>query len=172
MKRARSHVMEPFIICKACVATFEWRRSVQLGVIAGWSNASINESETIKERKRIFSLNKTREAERIARPASGVKVYEITVKNSELPGLTELGATNTTNSLTFTASSNSNLVANVNGTNGTMTATTSNTSTNTVKSVAPKKTAPPFDPMLEETEQILEDYIQLLAKNGVLMAHE
>jgi hypothetical protein len=32
--------------------------------------------------------------------------------------------------------------------------------------VEPK--TPPFDPMLEETERILEDYIALLQKNGSL----
>ena len=47
--------------------------------------ASINEHETLKERERIFRQGQARDAERTARKPDGVKIYEITVKNSGLP---------------------------------------------------------------------------------------
>jgi carboxyl-terminal processing protease len=146
--------------------------------------ASINERETLKERERIFHQNKTRDAERSARKPDGVKVYDITVKNSELPGLTEakpdadgvpqiiaefLG----TNQLNQVSNAFSNLNASLTnfppGTN--LAAIT--TTTNSVKSAdAKKKSAPPFDPMLEETERILLDYISLLGKNSPMIANQ
>jgi hypothetical protein len=36
---------------------------------------------------------------------------------------------------------------------------------------AAKKSPPAVDPMLDEAERILEDYISLLSKNSVLMAN-
>ena len=113
--------------------------------------ASINEHETIKERERVFHLSLARDAERSARPRDGVKVYEITVKNSELPGLTELGADKATNMVTTTSPT---------------------TVTNIVKAVAEKKSPPPFDPVLDETQRILLDYISVLGKNRPLVADQ
>jgi carboxyl-terminal processing protease len=108
---------------------------------------AINEREALKERERIFTQNKAREAERAARKADGVKVYEITVKNSELPGLTVAGAE--TNAVTATATGGTNSVA-----------------------AAGKKPAPAFDPMLDETEHILRDYVALVAKKASVIAHQ
>jgi len=112
---------------------------------------SINEHEMIKDRERIFDQNKARDAERLARKPSGVKIYEITVENADQPGLVEYKP----------------------DADDTATADDSETTTNAVKSaVADKKTPPPFDPMLDETERIMLDYISLLTKSGVLVAHE
>ncbi len=111
-------------------------------------SVAINEREALKERERNFTQNHARESERAARKADGVKVYEITVKNSELPGLTEASVSTNTVTTTFNA-------------------------TNTLKtaSAAEKKSAPAFDPMLDETERILKDYIYLEQKSGILMAN-
>jgi carboxyl-terminal processing protease len=122
----------------------------------------INEHESLKERERIFLQNKERDAERSARKPDGAKVYEITVKNSELPGLTELGEDTETNMIVFNTSSN--IVAGASG---------SSSGTNALKSAAAdKKSPPPFDPMLDETERILLDYISLLGKNSPLIANQ
>lgn len=124
--------------------------------------APINEREAIKDRERIFKQNKARDAERAARKPDGIKAYEITVKNADQPGLQEAGATNTASTATSNADTNKL---------GTVTGNTS--STNTIKSAAADKPAPPpFDPMLDETRQILLDYIPLLKKSGGLMAHQ
>jgi len=48
---------------------------------------------------------------------------------------------------------------------------TNTVSTNSIgPAVAEKKSPPPFDPMLDETRSILEDYISILSKSGILMA--
>ncbi len=126
--------------------------------------ASINERETIKERDRVYHQNKAREAERIARKPDGVKVYEITVKNSTQSGLKELGAETETNTAASYSGSSTNIMATV---------TNTVTGTNTMKSAAAdKKSPPPFDPMLDETQHILLDYISLLGKRNPLIANE
>ena len=40
-----------------------------------------------------------------------------------------------------------------------------------MKAAADKKSPPPFDPMLDETESILLDYISLLGKNHPVVAN-
>ena len=80
-----------------------------------------------------------------------MKVYDVTVENADQPGLTETDADSQTN---------------------TVTANSSSTGTNTVESVAAKKSPPPFDPMLDETERILLDYISLLGKKNPLIANQ
>jgi len=126
--------------------------------------ATINEHDALKERENNFLKSKARDAERLARPADGVKIYEITVKNSELPGLKELGADTETNPAT---------ADNLNpATNSVYTLASTSTATNTVKSAAEKKSPPPFDPELDETERILLDYISLLGKNSPLIVNQ
>lgn len=128
--------------------------------------ATINEQQAIKERKDVFARNKTREAERIARNPSGIKVYEITVKNADKPGLTESGATNEVASVEQPGTeqpgsdTNATTVAKAPAAHGAKPA-----------DKADKKTPPPFDPMLDETQQILLDYISQLNKTGTLAAH-
>jgi carboxyl-terminal processing protease len=113
--------------------------------------ATINEHDALKERERNFLQNKSRDAERTARPTDGVKIYDITVKNSELPGLKEVAA-NAETDADAAATTDGNALAH--------------------KSVADKKSPPPFDPMLDETERILQDYISLLGKNSPLMVNQ
>jgi carboxyl-terminal processing protease len=113
--------------------------------------ATLNERETLKERERIFREKQAQDAERETRKSDGVKVYEITVKNSGLPELTEAGANTETNAV----------------------ADDEVPTTAPVAATKPaKKSAPPFDPMLDETERILQDYIYLEQKSGILMANQ
>jgi carboxyl-terminal processing protease len=113
--------------------------------------ATINERDALKERERNFLLGKARDAERSARPADGVKVFEITVKNSDQPGLKEITANAETDADADAAMTGANL---------------------THKAIADKKSPPPFDPMLDETEHILLDYISLLGKNSPLIVNQ
>ena len=77
--------------------------------------ASLNEHERLKERQDTDARQKARDAERAARKASGVKIYELTVEKADEPGLPPpVGETNTVTAnglsagtnLTSTASSN------------------------------------------------------------------
>ncbi|HEU5396687.1 MAG TPA: carboxy terminal-processing peptidase [Verrucomicrobiae bacterium] len=109
--------------------------------------ATLNEKEAIKERQRIIAQNKARDEERETRPEPPEKVYEITVENADKPGLTLEFAPDDTNSVTVTG-------------------------TNAAPAATEKKSSPPVDPMLNETENILEDYISMTATNEPVLAHK
>ncbi|MGO9587332.1 MAG: carboxy terminal-processing peptidase [Limisphaerales bacterium] len=111
--------------------------------------ASLNERERLKERQEADARQKARDQERAARKAADMKIYELTVEKAGEPGLPPpVGETNpvTANSLPA-------------GTNSTQTASTK---------IA--DAAKPPDPMLDETERILEDYISLLSSKQILVA--
>jgi carboxyl-terminal processing protease len=153
---------EDFLYVKQDIAQFQKQQAEK--------TISLNEHDTIKERERNYAQAKARENERLARKADGVKTYQITLKNVDEPGLQE-----------FKPEQDEEVTATTNQPNATVTLTTTTTNsvatnltrtaTGTAKK-ADKKSAPPFDPMLDETERILLDYISLLTKNGVLMAHQ
>jgi carboxyl-terminal processing protease len=117
--------------------------------------ATINEREAIKERERVATQNRQRDNERLARKLPAVKIYDVTVANSELP-LKEHADPAETNAAAILDASN--FVA-INPAS-----TTNSTKMKPAEAAAKKKTPPAIDPMLEETEQILEDYISLLPK--------
>jgi carboxyl-terminal processing protease len=144
--------------------------------------ATINEHEALKDHERAFREKQAQDAERSARKPDGIKVYDVTVENADLPGLTEASPTTdndaqTVETVKYGANTPvvfTNLDGNIVkyfGTN-TVTANTSATGTNMVESVAAKKSPPPFDPMLDETERILLDYISLLGKKPPLIANQ
>jgi carboxyl-terminal processing protease len=120
--------------------------------------ASLNERDQIKERQTNQARQKARDKERETRKEPDMKIYEITVKNSELPGLPEplFDSANLTNKDQTLAKT---------------TQPTSPSSTNAITKAADKKSSPPVDPALDETEHILEDYIKLLTNNHDLLAN-
>jgi carboxyl-terminal processing protease len=131
--------------------------------------ASLNEREQLKEREEIEARQKARDRERDARKMPDEKIYELTVENADQPGLPPpIGETNTAaaNSLPAVSYGLDSNFTNYFGTN------TATGATNLLKSAATeKKPAPAVDPMLDETEHILEDYISLLSSNRVLIAN-
>ena len=117
--------------------------------------ASLNEHERLKERQEADARQKARDQERAARKAPDVKIYELTVENADEPGLPPpLGETNTVTA--------NNLPA------GTLPTPVGST---TVTAAVPAPNSPAVDPMLDETERILEDYISLLSSNQMLIAN-
>jgi carboxyl-terminal processing protease len=161
--------------------------------------ASLNEKDQIKERQANQARQKARDQERETRTASGAKVYEITVKNSALPGLTEYkpagdGDTASENNqrntptvfysydhdfLKFFASNDVPAIVKAYSLDASLTNQVKSNllevltkqATNTANSaVADKKSSPPVDPALDETEHILQDYIKLLSANRSLIA--
>ena len=107
--------------------------------------ATLNEREALKEREEITARNKARDAERAARKAPNENIYELTVENCDQPGLPPLAG-------------QTNVVAAAG-------------STNTVAAAGAKSSPPPIDPMLDETINILQDYITLLSRNNILIAN-
>ena len=110
---------------------------------------SLNEREQIKDWQTNQARQKARDQERETRKPSDMKIYEITVKNSELPGLPPaLGETNAV-------------------------ATTGSTSVvpGTQRLITEDKSQLLLDPMLNETVNILEDYISLAPGTRTLIAN-
>jgi carboxyl-terminal processing protease len=116
--------------------------------------ASLNERERLKERQEADARQKARDQERAARKAPDVKIYELTVAKAGEPGLPPpLQKTNTVTANGLPAGTNSTQAGGGGG-------RTSTTFAN-----------PVVDPMLDETERILEDYISLLSSNQMLIAN-
>ncbi|HEY1490254.1 MAG TPA: carboxy terminal-processing peptidase, partial [Verrucomicrobiae bacterium] len=114
---------------------------------------SLNEREEIKERQSNQARLKARDKEREARKNLGITVYEITVENADQPGLPEpLGKTASGSAMIET-----NKIASAD-------------SPNTVAAATGKKSEPQIDPILGETENILEDYIAAMSANRILIA--
>jgi carboxyl-terminal processing protease len=127
--------------------------------------ASLNEQEQLKQFHQNQSRQKAYEAERDARKFPDEKIYDITVENADQPGLPPpVGETN----LLSSADLKDVDAAFTNAQKSLGAATT--VSTNET-SAASAKIPPPPDPMLDETEHILEDYISLLKANNSVVAH-
>jgi hypothetical protein len=147
---------------------------------------TLNERDAIAERERDTLKNHAREQERDARPLPAYKVYELTVKNSDEPGLpapksffaTNIVTVNVqtnwpsgfahyfdTNSLTGAATNYFAVIAAIanDPTNTPLSLTNQIITTTIFKSV-------PIDAAQEETANILRDYISLLTKSGSLSA--
>jgi carboxyl-terminal processing protease len=108
-------------------------------------SATLNEHEALEERQTNQARQKARDAERDARKSPHITIYEITPENADQPGLP-----------TPTMQTNEIAAA---------------TSTNNTPATAEKKSPPSIDPMLGETENILEDFISLSSKNATLIAN-
>ena len=121
----------------------------------------LNEREAIKDRERIALRNKAREKERNSRQPLADKIYEITLTDADKDGLPAPLAQAATNAVTGSvvgkSSANNNLGANV-------------TAEEAAAKSAPTKPKSGDDPMLEETEKILNDYITLQMHSGVTAA--
>jgi len=114
--------------------------------------ASLNEHERVEERQAADARQKARDAERAARKAPDVKIYELSIKQAAAPGLPP-ASSETNLPAGSTRSDNTNSVA-----AGSQTA-----------AAAPKP--PAVDPMLDEAKRILGDYISLFSANPVFIAH-
>jgi carboxyl-terminal processing protease len=125
-------------------------------------SATLNEHDAVRERQTNLARQKMRDAERAARKVPNEKIYDITVENADQSGLpapeslTTTNYTATTNGVTFSVDSD---FTNYFGTNAI--AKKLKTEVKTLSS----------DPTLNETENILEDYISLMKKNDVLIAN-
>jgi hypothetical protein len=126
---------------------------------------TLNERKAWDEKEKIDSENKARDKEITSRKLPNEKIYEITVADAAQPGLppavqleTEAEATN---SAPAVAKSHQPL-------NG---PTTTPPSTPTANTPAPVTKVWGPDPMLDETERIMEDYISLWPSHETLIAN-
>ncbi len=116
---------------------------------------SLNEREQIKERETNQARQKARDNERETRAPSGLKIYELTVENADQPGLPPaLGETNAVK-----------LVGSAHVVN----AATTTTDVGSPPFNLAKKSPPSLDPTLNETANILQDYISAMPASHPLV---
>jgi carboxyl-terminal processing protease len=132
-------------------------------------STTLNERDAIKERERVVLQNKARETERAARAPLAGKFYELSLADAAKDGLPAPLADGT-NAVDAKLAHGVKSISIANGTNSKR----AEAATNLVAQAdasgekpAPVKPKPGEDPMLEETQHILNDYISLLAKTGV-----
>jgi len=139
----------------------------QLKKMQADKTASLNEHEELKRAEQNAKRLKERDAERAKRQAPDEQIYEITVENAGKPGMPPmLWPTNMVDAPTNTITTTTNAVA-----TNIVTTTGLTNSTITVSATA-STNAPPTDPWLDETEQILEDYVSLMDTNHTAIARQ
>ncbi len=126
---------------------------------------SLNEQQRLKEKEEADARQKARDKERLARKESDQKVYELTLRQVDLPGLPPpIEKTNT-------------LAAKVSGTmegapgmstNPASAVAKAATSTSNFDDDEEVPSPPAVDSSLDEAEHILVDYIFLLSRESVL----
>ena len=138
--------------------------------------ATINEQEAIRQRQTEDARKLAREVEEAVRPLPDETIYGLTVENSGLPGLPAPEALCTTNLNALLTSTNENGSVSIMTTNNEFAV---GIVLNKFETNAPAGhlhlgtvvTKPQPDPMLDETERILLDYILSLSKNAGLVAN-
>ena len=132
--------------------------------------ATLNEQASLKERIENAVKNNSRDTERAVRPLPDETIYDITVENAASPGLPA------PESLTATNENALLIATNANG-SVSMMASNSEVATGILLGHAADShfgdvitKTQPVDPMLDETEYILEDYISLLTADTGLIA--
>lgn len=113
-------------------------------------SVSLNEKTRLKEKEELESRQKARERELRARKQPDEKVYELTLKQADLPGLPE--PVSSTNAVAQTGNSAAALLS--------VTAESGDDEDEKI---------PPLDAHLRETERILMDYVGLLPKDAALI---
>jgi carboxyl-terminal processing protease len=106
---------------------------------------SLNEQNRVKEWEEEDAKQRARDKERLSRKAPEPTVYELTLKQVDLPGLPP------------PVTKTNNLTAKLEG---------DATPANEDEEIA-EATPPAVDPALEETERILVDYVTLLGRKGL-----
>ena len=138
--------------------------------------ATLNEQAAIRQRQADDARNLARDAERAARPLPNETIYDLTLEHAGLPGLPAPDAMTATNLDDLVIATHPN---------GSVTVMTTNNDVITgmpldraaVPAVNSRLSgvvtpAQPVDPMLNETENILEDYIAFLSANHTMVANQ
>lgn len=109
------------------------------------NSLSLNEKVRIREWEEEDARQRARDKERLARTAAEPTIYELTLKQVDLPGLPPaVGTTNATPDLAADSQPKTDPDA-----------------------ASDEETAPVVDATLDETQRILVDYIGLLARKGI-----
>lgn len=121
---------------------------------------SLKEAERLKEKEEAEARQKTRDKERLARKEADQKIYELALKQVDLPGLPP--PVQKTNAVTAQTSGAAGL-----STNAASVASGPNHWLSPTDDEDGEPKAPAVDVTLEEAERILTDYIRLLDKKNL-----
>ncbi len=127
---------------------------------------SLNEAQRLKEKTEIEARQKAREQERRTRKKPEMKVYELTLKDVDQPGLPAPVAK--TNDLA--KAEDSAAARGAGGANAPTAAVESLTPGEDLAAEAEDQSSPAVDFVLEEAQHILVDYLGLLTKHKTLTA--
>lgn len=127
---------------------------------------SLNEEQRLKEKSEAEARQKARDKELLARKDADVKVYELTLRDVNQPGLPPPVAK--TNLMAAVSDGKGGVAGGV-STNAPTAAQVTRPATGEDYEIEEPKPAP-MDYVLGESEQILVDYLGLLAKDKVLAA--
>ena len=136
---------------------------------------TLNEKEAIRLHQDEDARKKARDLERAVRPVPDEKIYDITLKNSVTNGLSAPEALTITNQGALLIATNSNGSVSIVTTNNepaigfVLNQYVTNTSAGALH-YGTVITKPAPDPMLDEAERILADYVSAMKKNVVMMA--
>ncbi|HWQ92456.1 MAG TPA: carboxy terminal-processing peptidase [Clostridia bacterium] len=133
---------------------------VQFNKLQADKTISLNEEERIKEKEDAEARQKARDKERRARPERKQTVYEITLKDVDLPGLP--APMQKTNALAAIK------VDGVPTTTNMSAAHTPSASVDPLEDALDEDKAPSIDPVMAEAERILVDYLGVLSKANVV----
>jgi carboxyl-terminal processing protease len=128
---------------------------------------SLNEQQRLKEKDENDAKQKARDKERLTRPEPLEKIYEISLKQALLPGLPPPVAR--TNSVARASNGKTQLLPAV-GTNAVASSSKTGTNQAALDEPAEEGKPPPVDATLNETEQILLDYLAALRKSNLVTA--
>ncbi len=129
---------------------------------------SLNEKQRLKEKDEAEARQKARDKERLARKDPDQKIYELTLKQTDLPGLPP-PVEKTNSAITKLSNSRQPGVPGV-STNSAAVATRALTADGSIDDDSSEDKPPTVDVDLIEAERILVDYLSVLSKDRVLTA--
>ncbi|MBI3852646.1 MAG: carboxy terminal-processing peptidase [Verrucomicrobia bacterium] len=136
---------------------------------------SLNEKQRLKEQEEAEARQKARDKERLARKESKEKLYELTLKQVDLPGLPAPVAK--TNSVAIARKNNLNpnnysILPNARTNSGTLIPRQTFVHSESDLDEDDEDKPPQVDVALEETKHILVDYLSVLPKGTILSVND
>ncbi len=132
---------------------------------------SLNEKQRLKEMAEDKARAEAQKKERLARQEPDQKVYELSLKQADLPGLPPpVQKTNSSSRAAVSVGTNSptNLAATDLSPTAILSAAGHNSVTNTGTMAVTDEEPAPVDVTLDEAQRILADYISLMQKRGLV----
>jgi carboxyl-terminal processing protease len=136
-------------------------------------SVSLNEKESLKEKQDAEARQKARDKERQARKEVAAKVYELKLKDVDSPGLpAPAGKSNLTSQATTETGTSTSSSVKVGTASSAVSGVASKEEVKEPAADKDEEPLPPVDAWLDETENILVDYIKLLGQKSLVSANK